>query len=266
MTSIYIASRSVPSFPVICSILIFALSAAATGCGADPALSNGGGAKCQVGQVVKVDSAGNSYCATATNNDGAINTDTAATDSAGAADGGADSGGNSDASGTSDAKGSDAGDASNGDAVDEDTGPLDPWWKCPPVKGTGLQHGKKCVAHTDCMYGYCMNGGFLTGYDDALSYCTKNNGCTGEGSFTTAPCDYDDNTSKSLTFKSAFEKSKSSGNDKRKSSAPIKLCARVCKTDGECANWNAELPHCMLNSTKYVSIGTQGVCGFDPTR
>lgn len=188
-------------------------------------------------------------------------------DSVGVADGaGSDTGGDTGGGGG----GSDSGGADGGGAdVIKDTGlgSNDPWWACPPIKGTGKEHGKACTDKAECMYGQCVKGGFLTGYDDSISYCSKNNACTGGGSFTTAPCDYDDDKSAGgVTYKSLFEKSNSSGNDKRTSFEPFKLCGRTCKNDGECAAWNAQMPHCIKSSTKYVSIGTQGICGKDPTR
>lgn len=236
-------------------------------CGNEVASGNAGTINCSVGETVLLDSNGNPYCGPA-GGGGTIADGTGSLDSAGAADTGAgssDATGSSDGTGGGNSDGSGSSDASGGDSADDAT-PTDPWLKCPPVKGTGLEHGKKCATHEECMYGYCMKGGFLTGYDDTISYCTKNNACTGSGSFTTAPCDYDDDASKSLTFKSAFEKSKSGGNDKRTSSTPFKVCARTCKADSECEAWNAEMPHCIINSTKYVSVGTQGVCGHDPLR
>ena len=132
------------------------------------------------------------------------------------------------------------------------------WWQCPPIKATtGLENGKTCVAHTDCMYGYCFTGGFLTGYNNAIKFCTKNNNCTGGDSPTSAACATDSE------FSSAFEKSTSSGNTARTSPEPYKVCGRNCSSDAVCAAWNPEMPHCIKNSTDYVSLGT-AVCGVNP--
>lgn len=242
-------------------LLVFALAASVSlfgsGCGTTEANDKAGSVKCSAGEVKTLDKNGNVYCIAADDAgalaDGAISADSGGTDISSTADtGGSNDGAAGDTTGS-------------GDATEKDSGPTDPWWACPPVKGVGKEHGKDCSSDAECMYGHCVKGGFLVGYDDSISYCTKNNGCTGEGSFTTAPCSYDDDAGKGLLFMVAFEKTKSSGNDKRTSSTPYKICARSCKTDSECADWNAKMPHCM-NSTKYVSTGTAKICGFDPTR
>ncbi|MCO4761423.1 MAG: hypothetical protein KC502_07955 [Myxococcales bacterium] len=232
----------------------------ATGCGEETTPGGtGAGITCQVGETLREDSQGVKYCQPASGDASIGGNDSGTT---GQADGttGQDTGGTTgtDTGGTT---GTDTG----GGTTDAG-GPTDPWAQCPPVKGKGLEHGKKCSKHSDCLYGYCMKGGHLTGYDDSISYCTKNNGCTGGGSAQTAPCAPDDGAPSGVTYKSAFEKSKSGGNDKRTSKSPYKVCARVCKTDSECASWNSEMPDCILSSTKYVSAGTQGVCGKNPLK
>lgn len=133
------------------------------------------------------------------------------------------------------------------------------WWECPPVKGNGLEHGKKCTQHSDCQYGYCFTGGFLTGYNSAIKFCTKNNNCTGGDSFTSAVCSTDGE------FGSAFEKSTSGGNKSRTSPEPYKVCGRNCTSDAECVAWNPEMPDCIKNSTDFVSLG-KGVCGANPLK
>ncbi len=133
------------------------------------------------------------------------------------------------------------------------------WWQCPPVKGAGLEHGKKCTTDADCMYGHCFVGGFLTGYNDAIKFCTKNNNCTGGDSNVTASCSSDG------AFAPAFEKTASGGNPKRTSPEPYKVCGRTCTSDAECQAWNAEMPDCIKNSTDYVSLG-KGVCGLNPLK
>ena len=131
-----------------------------------------------------------------------------------------------------------------------------PWWQCPPVKAAaGLEHGQKCTQDSDCLYGHCFDGGFLTGYTPGIKFCTKNNNC---GSGDSVPCNVDG------AYVSAFEKSTNGGNTARTSSEPFKVCGKMCKSDSECAAWNPEMPDCINNSTKYVSVGTQGVCGVNP--
>ncbi len=242
-------------FPRILSCVVAVFALALVGCGSSEGQGgSGAGISCGVGETVALDSQGNKFCQKA-GADGTISgTDTGGT-------GGADTGGTGGADTGGTGGGTDGGAGSDGGA--KDAGPSDPWWTCPPVKGTGLDHGKKCTKHEECLYGYCMKGGHLTGYDDSISYCTKNNGCTGGDA---ATCAYDDNSPSGVTYKSAFEKSKSGGNTKRTSDQPVKVCARACKSDSECKQWNADLPDCIKNSTKYVSIGTQGVCGKNPLK
>ncbi len=127
---------------------------------------------------------------------------------------------------------------------------------CPPVlvSAQGAPHGKACTQDSDCSYGLCQKGGFLTGYNAALGYCTKDCGC----SQATAQCS-DDNAG-SAQFSCSFEVSQSGGNTQA-SDPPQKRCALQCKTDADCSKWNPALPHC-IGSSKYVS--SSGVCGFDP--
>ena len=105
------------------------------------------------------------------------------------------------------------------------------------------------------LYGRCVTGGYLTGYDDTIKYCSKNNNCPGGGDLT--QCEADGK------FKAAFEKTKSSGNakstEKTLCGVNIKACAKSCKSDSECISWNPEMPKCS-GSTKYISVGTQNVC------
>ncbi len=255
-------SPSHPGIRLLVCGLAATLALGLGGCGTTEANDNAGSVKCGPGEVSTLDKSGNVYCVEANDAgvlaDGSTSGDTGGTDAVSGGDGSDDGAGGNDGANGGDTAGA-------GDGTDKDSGPTDPWWACPPVKGVGKEHGKDCSSDAECMYGRCVKGGFLTGYDDSISYCTKNNGCTGDGSFTTAPCSYDDDAGKGLTFMVAFEKTKSSGNDKRTSSAPYKVCARACKTDAECADWNSKMPHCM-NSTKYVSTGTSKICGFDPTR
>ena len=237
----------------------------AIGCGADPATSNGVGVTCAVGETLKQDSQGNKFCEKAGDTGVIGGTDSGAgTDVASGTDA---AGGTTDTGTTG---GTDAGGTGfDGNSSGVDAGPIDPWWSCPPVKkASGAEHGKACTSHADCLYGNCVKGGHLAGYDDSISYCTKNNACTGGGSDQTAPCGTDDGAPSGVTYKSVFEKSKSGGNPKRTSTskAPVKVCGRVCKSDSECASWNPKMPDCIKSSTDYVSLGTQGVCGYNPLK
>ena len=141
-----------------------------------------------------------------------------------------------------------------------------PWWACPPPvsNATGLLHGQKCTAASECKYGHCLFGSAVVGYDATKGICTKNNNCAAVKSGDTIACAVD-NTSTDF-FESVFEKSKNSGNDKRTSTEVFKMCGRTCGSDAECAKWNPDTPHCAKNSTKYVSFGTHNMCIFDPTK
>ncbi|HAN31373.1 MAG TPA: hypothetical protein DCQ06_07230 [Myxococcales bacterium] len=211
--------------------LLAVISVAAAGCGADADDTKGSGLSCNAGEVIAVDSQGNQFCKANVGVDALAAGDASVEDGVAA---GADAGGGS-------------------------VGPQ--WDTCPPkVSPGGLAHGKKCSQDSDCLYSRCVTGGFLTSYDNSISYCTKNNACTGGRSKDTAPCDVDADSPQGVFYGSAFEKSTSGGNTKRTSVSPVKVCARKCKNDAECAQWNAEMPDCILNSTDYVSTGS-GVCG-----
>lgn len=143
-----------------------------------------------------------------------------------------------------------------------------PWWNCPPAvsNAQGLLHGKKCATGADCMYGQCIFGSFIVGYDTAKGICTKNSNCAAKegGNGDTVPCAVD-NTSADA-FYTTIEKTKSGGNPKRTNPEPHKICTLGCKDDKTCASWNPDTPHCIKSSTDYVSVGTHGACGFDPFR
>lgn len=156
------------------------------------------------------------------------------------------------AAGTDASQGSDATPDAGVDAVAPgDTGST----TCPPVlKDKALGgHATACTQDSECQYGLCQKGGFLTGYDDTKGYCTKDCACTDKA----AQCSNDNTT---LEFLCGFEMSQSGGNPKAGTS-PQKRCSLRCKSDAQCASWNPALPHC-IQSTKYVS--SAGVCGFDP--
>jgi hypothetical protein len=256
--------------------LVVAALLLAVGCGSETAAGGSGGkVSCKAGEMVVTDGSGNPYCApvggggTIDVSGGDVSGGDVSGDVTGGEDGGAEVGG-----GGADGGGSgDADDASaSADGADVDAGPIDPWKVCPPVKGSGKEHGKACASHDECLYGYCMTGGFLTGYDASISYCTKNNRCCADdlpcygASKEPANCYVDDGAPQGVQYRGAKEMTNEK-NDKFVKGKPVDwVCARGCKTDAECASWNPAMPHCILNSTKYVSMGTQGLCGNDPTR
>ncbi len=143
------------------------------------------------------------------------------------------------------------------------------WWECPPVKSnpTGLEHGKACTTDAECMYGKCMKGTFVTGYDASKGgICTKNSGCAKKsgGNGDTVSC-ATDNSSK-MSYYTSFEKSKTYPNPKRTSSDPYSFCLPKCTSDKECVAWNPNTPHCIKSSTTYISVNSRNACGFDPFR
>ena len=147
-----------------------------------------------------------------------------------------------------------------GTPVDTDTGTsaVDASSTCPPSlhdKTLG-GHGSACTHDSDCSYGLCQRGGFLTGYDDGKGYCTKDCACSDPA----AQCSADN--SGGVEYLCAFELSPSGGNPNA-GSPPQKRCARRCLQDAECAAANPALPHC-ISSSQYVS--SAGVCGFDPSK
>ena len=227
-----------------------------SGCAADTGGNQVTPAQCGAGTVLF-----NGQCVVATDGTIADPTDTGGNVSDAGPNPQADSSGNPGVDSGSDPV--DGGGTTGKDtAVEEkDAGPTDPWCDCPPEKKFpgGLEHGKKCDKHEDCLYGYCFQGGHLTGYDDSVKFCTKNNACDGGGDAT--QCEGDGK------FKSGFEKTKESGNDKfsgLKCGKVVKTCAKECKSDSECKAWNAELPNCIKTSTKYVSMGVIGICVKNP--
>ena len=227
-------------------------------CGTDATGGGAGQVQCGAGMVLF-----NGQCVLA-GNDGNI---TDPTDTGGVAvDSGGMPGTDAGGGGTSDGGGNPQTDGGGNQQTDGggggvDAGPTDPWCDCPPTKKNpgGLEHGKKCSTHDDCLYGSCVQGGHLTGYDDTVKYCTKNNACGSGGDAT--QCEADGK------FKAGFEKTKESGNDKfsgQKCGKVVKVCAKECKSDGDCKAWNSEMPNCIKTSTKYVSMGVIGICVKNP--
>ena len=246
-----------PIFSSSAAIAAIALLAVGTtiGCGSDDSGGDGAGVDCPGGQLY---SPTTKKCVDDPSVDG----------------GSVSSSGGTSSGGTS-------GGSSGGDVVDkelpwalDDAGglakdtaaPYDAWWDCPPEKKNpgGKLHGQKCEKDADCLYGRCFVGGPLTGYNSKVKFCTKNNGC-GSGNLTS--CNTENDIGKNQLFYSAFEKSKSGGNDKRDPKKDVhKMCAYGCKSDSDCAKWNPDLPHCLKTSNKYISFGTNKICGVDPDK
>lgn len=241
---------------LICTIALLSGPLFATGCGTDDAGGDGSGISCGVGQLY--DPATQKCVDNPNAADGTVSS------SGGTSSGGTSSGGSSSGA---DAEGELpwALDDSGGLAKDS-SAPFDPWWDCPPEKKnpTGKLHGEKCDKHEDCLYGRCFTGGPLAAYNDSVRFCTKNNGC-GSGNLTSCTVD----NGNGAIFYSVFEKSSSGGNNKRDPKKDVhKMCAFACKSDTDCAKRNPELPHCLKtsNSNKYVSFGTNAICGVDPDK
>ncbi len=147
-----------------------------------------------------------------------------------------------------------------GDAVADAVAPTKTSnFDCPvnsPTKD-GLLHGKACTKDGDCKYGVCYFGAPIAGYDASIGICTKNCNCAGAASNCTA-----DDTD---LYRCVFETTAENGNPKRSGDQPpVKMCARTCSSDLDCAAWNPALPDCIQFSTKFVSVPAVKVCGKDP--
>ena len=242
------------SAAVLMAIVLALATAPLTGCGTDN--TGGDGANtCPKGQLF---SPASGKCVDDPGADGG-NIGSSGGTSSGGTSGGSSSGG----SDTTEKELPWALDDSGGLAKDT-SAPFDAWWECPPEKKNpgGKLHGQKCEKDSDCLYGRCFIGGPLAAYDNSIKFCTKNNGC-GSGNLTSCTVD---NTGSDF-FYSAFEKSKSGGNTKRDPKKDVhKMCAKGCKGDSDCAKWNPALPHCLKTSNKFISFGTNPICGVDPDK
>ncbi len=129
------------------------------------------------------------------------------------------------------------------------------WASCPPAIAVpgGKLHGQACSQDADCLYGMCMFGLPIAGYDKSVGVCSKNCGMSGGQ----AACSQDGDGG----YACVYEKSQGSGNAKRDPiQAAFKMCGRTCKTDSDCMAWNPDLPTCAKSSTASVSVGPTGVC------
>lgn len=165
--------------------------------------------------------------------------------------------------------GKDGADTKGSDSTDtaiEDSGPVTKTtgFECPPDQPQGNgggKHGQTCVKDSDCLYGACVFNAPLAGYDKTIGFCTKNCACPSP----LAVCSKEDGGG--VAYTCTKELTITGGNPKRVAGAPPQqMCARTCKTDAECSAWNPEMPDCIKNSTKYISVGTTGACGKNPLK
>lgn len=135
------------------------------------------------------------------------------------------------------------------------------WFNClpTPVNAGAKLHGESCAVDADCLYGVCMFGLPLAGYDKAIGICTKNCGFSLAPS-KNIPCDAEDPSGNK--FKCVMEKTQKIGNTMRDLSKPdlFKACARTCVTDNDCKAYNPDLPTCSKSSTAQLSTPAVGVC------
>jgi hypothetical protein len=133
-------------------------------------------------------------------------------------------------------------------------------FKCPikaPVPGGKI--GTVCTKDEDCKWGSCYFGPPLAGYDKAIGICAKSCSCAG-GDANMNSCYYDDTKDLTESYKCVMEKTGGAGNKLFVGPDPIKMCAKVCKTDADCITWNPEMPNCINGSTNELSSGA-AVCG-----
>lgn len=135
------------------------------------------------------------------------------------------------------------------------------WFNClpTPVNPGAKLHGQGCTADADCLYGQCMFGLPLAGYDKSIGICTKNCGYSGGGSKNIA-CDAEDPSGN--LYKCVYEKTQKIGNTYRDLTKQdlFKACARTCANDNDCKAWNPDLPTCTKSSTGQLSTPAVGVC------
>jgi len=228
---------------------ILAMAAAGAGC-STPATTNAGAPTCMSGSVIKYDPAtGKPYCAPA-------GADTGGLDSAPGEDSG--SGADVPAQDLVGPKADTTLDATAPKDAAADVVKSDPF-QCPPETPNAAlgKHGTKCTQNSDCMYGVCVAGAPLAGYNQDIKFCTKNCNCP-----TAAANCYADDTDMNNTYKCVIEKTKIGGNPGRDGSKPtVNMCARVCQKDADCLAWNPDMPNCLKVSNKFVSVPS-GVCGI----
>lgn len=135
------------------------------------------------------------------------------------------------------------------------------WFNCvpTPINAGAKLHGQSCAADADCLYGICMFGLPLAGYDKAIGVCSKNCGYSGGGSKNIA-CDAEDPSGN--LYKCVMEKTQKIGNTYRDVTKQdlFKSCARTCVNDNDCKAWNPDLPTCTKVSTSQLSTPAVGVC------
>lgn len=220
-------------------------------CGTSDPTENGSKVTCGEGQVTKYHpDTGKPYCVDV--GDGGTLADGG--ELADDADAGSTTGGKDSTTGTGKDSTSGSKDATDTDADEDDVlvGP-----GCPPVpKETGPgKTGTACTKDSDCLFGQCVFGAPVAGYDPGIGFCTHVCGC---------PTDCSAENSEAGGYGCSIEKT-AANNPKRDGSAdPLKLCTRECKTDAQCKAWNPALPDCIKFSTTYIAVSVNGACGKNP--
>ncbi len=135
------------------------------------------------------------------------------------------------------------------------------WFNCLPTPvNTGAKlHGESCAVDADCLYGVCMFGLPLAGYDKNIGICSKNCGYS-LGSSKNIACDAEDPSGNK--YKCVMEKTQKIGNTLRDLTKQdlFKSCARTCVNDNDCKAYNPDLPTCTKVSTGQLSTPAVGVC------
>lgn len=231
-------------------VLVLALSATLTaavgGCSSDTdgGSSSSATSPCPAGLAPKYDPNTGKLVSCGLASDGGGSGSSGSNADAGAADGGA------------------AKDTSLASSCKPGLGALDRWWLCPPETAhpDKALHGQKCQTDADCLYGLCLFGLPLAGYDKAIGICSKNCGFDG-GKL--APCALEDgNPVAGDAYYCTIEKTVQSGNTLQDASlpGPFKMCAHGCKSDADCKAWNPDLPTCLKQSTPHLSTNPNGIC------
>ncbi len=142
---------------------------------------------------------------------------------------------------------------------------VDNWNLCAPepVNPGGKLHGEACASDAECLYGRCMFGLPLAGYDPSIGICSKNCGLQGSAF---AACSIEEGQpTANDAYYCTLERSTQTGNTYRNANLPVfKMCAHGCKTNADCIAWNPALPSCLKQSTISLSTNPKGVCAKVP--
>ncbi len=139
----------------------------------------------------------------------------------------------------------------------------DKFFLCAPVAtNVGALHGKACTKDSECLYGLCLFGTPVAGYDPKVGVCSKNCGFTDGGA--AAACATENTGDKAYVC--AIEKTLAAGNTKQdtKLLGVFHMCALACDLDDDCVAANPALPNCLKASTGQLSVPPQGVCAKLP--